>query len=273
MALAWGQVKAEESAIKIVSPLPDSIVERVTEVVVETTKAGHPLVLVRSLDATVEWWAQPVVAHSDPGRITMKCYFGNAKTRDGQAFQMVAMLVPTDQQVKTLAKQQVFGELPKRLAYSEPRRVVRTNDEVKATTIKTVATVTESSSTVVASAPTTLLGLSNRSQVSRRHELSARAKEGAVPLLLVRSTAKNSRWWVQAPAKVADDGRFTVTVRFGNEKTPAGSEFELAAVTLANADDAASFKAGDSFPELPESAKKADRVTVVLEADAATGAE
>lgn len=261
-APAWGQAEAVDSSIKIVAPSPDGIVQRVNEVVIETKTAGFPIVLVRPLDETVEWWVQPASPASKAGRYKMKCYFGNAATPNGKAFQIVALLAPTEQRVKELTKQQVFSELPAKVPYSEPRRVVRTNP---ANTSQTPSTVTASTATS-GTAAAKLFGLANHMAVSRRQEIRGHTKGDLPPVLLVRSTEPNSLWWVQSPIKPDEGGRFTTVIRFGNDRTADGSEFEVLALTPSSSEAAKKFEPGTSFRELPDQVKEPATVVVVLKA-------
>ncbi|MCA9123173.1 MAG: hypothetical protein H6822_00225 [Planctomycetaceae bacterium] len=261
--LTAGIGRAEtKSAATIISPQANSIVGRVTEVVYETTQPGVPLVLVAADQENTEWWVQPLAKSPEPGRHTVKAYFGNSQTPQGKPFLMMVMVAPNERTAEIMTKQQVFTQLPKYLLTSEPVRVLR----------KLEAEPTAELVTAPATVAAEFVQVENRSLVARRQELRGRLQGDIDPVILVRAVA-DSMWWVQDRVKRNANGDFTASVRFGNEKTAAGSEFHVIAVTPRSTSEAASFTVGQSMKDLPDEAILSDQMTFVLKSDELIGAE
>lgn len=252
----------------IVSPQVDTIVGREMEVVFETTAPGVPLLLVTAEGETVEWWVQPLAKTTEPGRHVVAAHFGNAKTPQGKPFQVLVLMAPNERTAEIMAKQQVFSQLPKGFVMSKPIRVLR-KFEAEATDERAAASTTANAVEPVAAE---IVRLENHARVARRQEVHGRLRGPVDPVILVRAAA-DGMWWVQDRVQRNAGGEFTVLVRFGNEKTPAGSEFHMLAVTPRSSSDAALFNVGDSLKELPKDAIVSKQMTLVLNSDEATGAE
>lgn len=269
-------VAATSVAAKVISPAPDAIVGRVAEVVFETTQPGFPLVLVAAEEKTVEWWVQPAPQVSKPGRYAVAAHFGNSQTPQGKPFHAMVVLVPDEDLAKAMAKQQVLERLPKGMMTSQPVRLLR-RFETDATVVKQVSTsptvvaTSAQESAVVSTAPR-ILRLENRARVANRQEVSGISTGPIDPVILVRAKADGNHWWVQDHVKRSESGEFTALVRFGNEKTPAGSEFLMVVLTPRSTSEAARFKVGESTNELPEDAWVSSEMMLVL-APAAASAE
>lgn len=268
VALASSVGRAEtKAAATIISPPGNSVVGRVTEVVFETTKPGIPLVLVSADETTVEWWVQPLAKAIRPGRYTVAAHFGNSKTPQGQPFQVTVLLAPSERTAESMVKQQVFSKLPTGFVMSNPVRVLRRFEGE--TTTERVITVTPASRVV--DAPAAIMRIKNGARVARRQEVHGTLEGLADPVILVRAAAANSLWWVQDPVQRDSHGEFTALVRFGNDKTPTGSEFHMVVVTPRS--DSARLKAGDSLKELPTEVAVSSQMTLVLSSEDAVGAE
>ncbi|MCA9143792.1 MAG: hypothetical protein KDB05_13440 [Planctomycetales bacterium] len=252
----------------IVSPQVNSVVGRVTEVVYETTQPGVPLVLVAAEEENSEWWVQPIHKSSVPGRRSIAAYFGNSQTPQGKPFQVMVMMAPDERTAEIMAKQQVFTQLPKGLVTSKPVRVLRKFEPT--TTAEKTTTVTASAGIVPVAAQ--ILRLENRAPVLRRQEVHGKLAGPLAPVILVRAATDNM-WWVQQEVQRDAGGEFTAIVHFGNEKTPAGTEFHMVALTPRSTSEAAAFKVGDSIKDLPEDVVVSSQMTFVLRADDVTGAE
>ncbi|HRX81936.1 MAG TPA: hypothetical protein P5307_22865, partial [Pirellulaceae bacterium] len=117
-----------------------------------------------------------------------------------------------------------------------------------------------------------ILRLENRAPVLRRQEVHGKLAGPLAPVILVRAATDNM-WWVQQEVQRDAGGEFTAIVHFGNEKTPAGTEFHMVALTPRSTSEAAAFKVGDSIKDLPEDVVVSSQMTFVLRADDVTGAE
>jgi hypothetical protein len=252
--------EAKSGTTRIVSPAAKSAVARVHDVVVETTGKGYPVVWVGAAGKEVEWWTQPTTKSSAAGRFTIRCHFGNDKTPNGTVFHVVSMLAPTQADAELLIKKQVFTRLPAGLPFSKPIQVVRGEKK----DAKEVKEVTEVKETPNASDVSQILALRNRSEVTRRQTITGKTSASTDPIILVRSAEKNSLWWVQERAKRKEQGEFSVLVRFGNDRTPVGSQFLVVVVTPKSADDAGQLKVGQSLKELPDGMEKSPEIAVVL---------
>ena len=249
---------ATKVAAEIVSPPANSIVGRVTEIAFEISVPGVPLVLVAAEDETVEWWVQPTPKSTAPGHYTVAAHFGNAKTPQGKSFRAMVMMVADERAAQVLAKQQVIKELPKEFVLSKPVRLLR-RFEAEAVVERTLR-----SSKVVVPGVAQIVGIENRAQVARRHEIRGRVAGPLDPVVLVRSTNPTELWWVQDHVRRSSNGEFSATVRFGDDKTPAGSEFQMIALTPASIAEAERYKVGDSLAELPKDAIVSIPMTFVL---------
>ncbi|MBI2479005.1 MAG: hypothetical protein HYV60_10350, partial [Planctomycetia bacterium] len=245
-SVAWADTKALAT---ITVPRGNSVVERVTQVIFETTTPGVPLVLVTVEGEKAEWWVQPLAKAIAPGRYAVAAHIGNSKTPQGTPFQVTVLIVPSERDANLITEQQVFTQLPAGLAMSKPLRVLRKLDGE--TTIEPVSTPTHATAEVQAGVAA--IRLDNRAGVARRQEVHGMLRGEVDPVILVRA-ASDSMWWVQEGVQRNAAGEFTAVVRFGNEKTPAGSEFHLLALTPRSSSEAALFKFGESLKELPENA-------------------
>jgi hypothetical protein len=269
-SVTWAETKAPAT---ITTPHGNSIVERVTQVVFETSMPGVPVVLVSADGEVAEWWVQPPAKATAPGRYAVAAYFGNSKTPQGTPFLVTVLMVPSEREAKLVAEGQVFKQLPTGLAMAKPLRVLRkvegeaTVEPASKTTNPPV--VLQATATPTATAT---LRLENRASVARRQVVHGVQRGEIDPVVLVRATSDNM-WWVQDRVQRDAEGAFTGLVRFGNEKTPPGSEFHLLALTPRSSSDASSYKVGDSLKELPKDAIVSAELTLVLAVDDAPGAE
>ncbi len=256
----WAETK---TPLTITKPQGNSVVERVTQVVFETTLPGVPLVLVSPDGEAAEWWVQPLTQPTSSGRYVVAAHFGNSTTPQGTPFHLMVLMVPSDRDAKLMAEQQVFKQLPTGLAMSKPIRVLRKSDGEA--TVQPVSKLT--AAPVVVQAGIATLRIENRAQVARRQEVRGILPGAIDPVILVRA-ASDSMWWVQDRVLRNAEGEFTGLVRFGNDKTPAGSEFHLVTLTPRSSSDAALYKVGDSLKELPKDAGVSAELTLLLADDA-----
>ena len=269
-SVGWAETKAGAT---ITTPQGNSVVERVTQVVFETNVPGVPVVLVSEDGAAAEWWVQPQPKATTPGRYAVAAHFGNSKTPQGTPFLVTVLVVPSERDAKLVAEGQVLKQLPTGLPLAKPLRVLR-KFEGEAT-VELVSKTTNAPVVLPAAAtstPTATLRLENGASVARRQVVHGIQRGEIDPVVLVRA-ASDSMWWVQDRVQRDAEGAFTGLVRFGNDKTPAGSEFRLLAITPQTSSDAESYKVGDSLKELPKDALVFAELTLVLAADNPVGAE
>lgn len=157
------------------------------------------------------------------------------------------------------------------LAMAKPLRVLR---KVEGEAAVEPASKTTNSPVVLqaAATATATLRLENRASVTRRQVVHGVQRGEIDPVMLVRAASDNM-WWVQDRVQRDAEGAFTGLVRFGNEKTPAGSEFHLLALTPRSSSDATLYQVGDSLKELPKDAIVSAELTLVLAVNDAPGAE
>ncbi len=279
IALAGASIgtAATSSAARVLSPTPDAIVGRVAEIVFETTKPGVPVVLIAAESETVEWWVQPTPNVTKPGRYSVAAHFGNSKTPQGTPFHAVVVLMPNEDLAKALVKQQVIERLPQGLETSKPVRLLR-RFETDATVVKKVVTspavvVAATTETVVVARAPQIMQLENGATVKSRQEVRGMAYGTIEPVILVRAKAPGNQWWVQDRVKRNAAGEFTAVVRFGNDKTPAGSEFQMVALTPRSTSEAAQLKVGESMSDLPKDSLVSSEITLVLAAREPVGAD
>jgi hypothetical protein len=84
-------------------------------------------------------------------------------------------------------------------------------------------------------------------------------------VVIVRSDLPNDQWWTQGPAKFGEEGSFTSTARFGNEKTQNGRGFMVAILTFPSAKAAEAFAPGTALETLPVGIAVSKEVLVTLE--------
>ena len=87
------------------------------------------------------------------------------------------------------------------------------------------------------------------------------------PIVAVRSTEKGSHWWIQEAGKSDRPDEYVIRARFGNDKTPNGSRFEIVTLIAADAATAASIEPGTSMKQLPVKLVPGSINEVILNAD------
>jgi hypothetical protein len=233
-------------------------VQTIDTIVIESKQAGYPVVVVRADERNALWWAQPEVTSHPNGRFTVSCHFGNAKTAAGKSFHVSVALLRTPQDVARFQQQGTFRALPSGLAWSKPLRVVRAGQNRPAV---------DGNARPVANSPMGAVTAPLRgAQVTRLEKVRGRIQGELPPVVLVRSTERNSPWWVQSIAARNDDGTFAGIARFGNEKTAPGSRFRLVVVSPRNQAEADQFQVGATLKSLPQELPRTDEVEVALAA-------
>jgi serine/threonine protein kinase len=100
--------------------------------------------------------------------------------------------------------------------------------------------------------------------VGPREQLICRLESGGWPVVFVQSMVAGQPWWCQPPVARLGDGRFTVHVAFGEESTPSGTRFRIAAVVAPTQQEAQKFQTGTQMSDLPAGLPRSDEVVVGL---------
>jgi eukaryotic-like serine/threonine-protein kinase len=87
--------------------------------------------------------------------------------------------------------------------------------------------------------------------VGMKEELTGRLESEGWPVIFVQADLPGQPWWCQAPVTKLDGGRFTAKVVFGDELTPSGMTFRIAAIVLPTREEALKFELGSKQPVLP----------------------
>jgi len=116
---------------------------------------------------------------------------------------------------------------------------------------------------VVAPEPDIIVLPAAGARVSRVEEFRGDLAPGRNAVVVVRCAEPNSPWWIQEPVERSGERGIKSRVRFGNEKTPPGTEFH-AVVILPPSDEAArQFRVGETLKTLPEGIPQSKVVQVV----------
>jgi hypothetical protein len=102
-------------------------------------------------------------------------------------------------------------------------------------------------------------------KVRRVTEMLGRAEEKHYPVVLVRVADDGGLWWVQDPVQMGKGGYFKAIVRFGNDKTPSGTKFQVVVVTPRFSREAVGLKPGNSLADLPRGIARSKLLSVELE--------
>ncbi|MFN0021040.1 MAG: hypothetical protein ACKVP0_22505 [Pirellulaceae bacterium] len=252
--LAWSHPisAAEKAPASIVSPKRDEVVEPMQEVVGRISIPGQPVVLIRPDVPGGEWYPQPPVEPNDRGLFKAKLRFGNDKTASGTKFHIAIVVLTSDEEVDIFRGKESLAVVPESVAHSEVIPVVLG----KATTAK-AADKTPAVGAVTYPTPD--------AKVKTVTEVTGKMTSEGWPVVIVRCDNQNDEWWVQGQAKFGEEGAFTSTARFGNEKTPSGTKFRVAVLTFSSAKAAERFVTGISFEGLPPGIPRSKEVLVTLE--------
>jgi hypothetical protein len=119
----------------------------------------------------------------------------------------------------------------------------------------------------VAAAPKTgvIVHPANGANVSRIEELRGNLAPDQDAVVLVRCAQPNSPWWVQEDVERSGERGFKSIVRFGNDKTPPGTEFQAVVILPPTAEATKEFRAGDTLKALPDGIPRSSLVQVVTQ--------
>lgn len=250
LALRVAQNATGKSPASLVSPKRDETVGRSHEVTGKLAIAGHPLVLVRPDAVGGEWYVQPPVELSDRGYFKSKVRFGNDKTAAGAKFHVAVVVLRTPEEAEFFKGKEALPMVPPMFACSEPIPVVLGKPE---------AEPADKNPSVG-----TLLRPAQDAKVKMITEVAGKLTTKGWPVVVVRSDDPNESWWVQGTAQLGDDGDFICQAQFGNDKTPTGSKFRVAFITLPSSDEADALTVGLALKKLPD-VPRSEEVVVTLD--------
>jgi hypothetical protein len=101
--------------------------------------------------------------------------------------------------------------------------------------------------------------------VATHEDVKIEMRGPGLPVIAIRSLEKGDRWWIQRPVQSSDSQHIEVPARFGNDRTPNGTRFQLAVGIVASSEQAASLAANVLIDELPPEMDTAEIREVVLE--------
>lgn len=100
------------------------LVERVQEVECDTP-TGWPVVVVRDVSATSEWWVQERCRVVRGTRFVSTSHFGNEQTPPGTRFQLVVLALRDAETAGHFTVGSRLEQLPSEVPHSEPVELVR----------------------------------------------------------------------------------------------------------------------------------------------------
>jgi hypothetical protein len=113
------------------------------------------------------------------------------------------------------------------------------------------------------SAPASLaLPMVSGSRVAAVESFRCEVPSGS-PVIVVRATDEEGVWYVQDASERSEGSSFVCKAVFGNDATPAGTQFQIAAIVVTNSVDARRFVPGAVLNELPADLPVTTTVDVV----------
>ncbi len=103
---------------------PGQLVERVQEVECDTAR-GWPVVVVRDVSASSEWWVQERCRAVKGTRFVATSHFGNEATPPGTRFQLVVLAMQDAETAGHFTVGSRLEQLPSEVPQSEPVELVR----------------------------------------------------------------------------------------------------------------------------------------------------
>jgi hypothetical protein len=82
------------------------------------------------------------------------------------------------------------------------------------------------------------------------------------PVVLVQPQAGGQPWWVQSTVDQVDKGKFSASVQFGEDDTPAGTKFKICVVLAPSKQAADKYKTGDRLASPPAGLPRSEIVSV-----------
>jgi serine/threonine-protein kinase len=98
--------------------------------------------------------------------------------------------------------------------------------------------------------------------VGMREDLTGRIESEGWPVIFVQALIPGQPWWCQAPVAKGDGGRFSTQVVFGDEFTPSGTRFRIAALVARTREEALKFEIGSKEQALPQGLPRSAEVVV-----------
>lgn len=123
--------------------------------------------------------------------------------------------------------------------------------------------ITKGEPAIAGPEPDMIVHPSAGTRVSRVEELRGNLFRGQHAVVLVRCAQPNSPWWIQEQVERSGGSGFKSRVRFGNDKTPPGTEFHAVVILPPTAEAARQFRVGETLKALPDGIPKSKLVQVV----------
>jgi len=123
--------------------------------------------------------------------------------------------------------------------------------------------ITKKEPAIAGPEPDTIVRPAAGTRVSRVEELHGKLDRGQHAVVLVRCAQPNSPWWIQEQVERSGESGFKSRVRFGNDKTPPGTEFQAVVILPPTAEAARQFRVGETLKTLPDGIPKSRLVQVV----------
>ncbi len=225
---------------------PQTKVKATDEVVVKALTVGRPVVLVRPKDADGQWSVQKPALNTSGRFFKTRAAFGNAQTPTGQVFQVVALMPRSDAVASQFQTGSLLNELPAGVARSKEAEVVPQRPNQSTTSLEVIQVPRDGAI------------------VGRNPQIRGRVAKSIRPVILVRSTEPNCKWWIQKPVAYNTAGEFQSTLRIGTDTTPADTTFRIVAMLPRTASQQALFVDRAWLKELPSNVPQAKPVNVVF---------
>jgi hypothetical protein len=110
--------------VRMVSHPDGSLVDRVSDMVIQTRAQGWPVVLVRSNLEDETWWAQQSIARRGQ-HIACRVHFGNQQSVAASQFLLVVLFLDTSEEAIRFRSAREFSEIPKGIRRSKEFRFIR----------------------------------------------------------------------------------------------------------------------------------------------------
>jgi hypothetical protein len=110
--------------VRMLSHPDGSLVDRVSDMVIQTAAQGWPVVLVRSGLKDETWWAQQSIARRGQ-QIACRVHFGNQQSVAASHFRLVVLFLDTSEEAVRFRSAREFKEIPKGIRRSKEFRFIR----------------------------------------------------------------------------------------------------------------------------------------------------
>ena len=241
-------------AAMVLKPKREQKVGQEVEVVGKLLIAGKPVVLVRSDKTGSPWRVQKGVRMISRSTFRVTASLPVHEKPPKGRYRLMIAVPQNAQQAEWFPSGKALSELPLPVAYSvETPLVLVDNDKPGKPTAPAIPAPAPKLASDTIAYPTA------KQPVERVEELTAQVSANHFAVL-VRSDERNSPWWVQ---ETGVGGLVTATVRFGNDKTPAGARFFILVVKVKTPEALQAYPVGTPIKKLPEGAEALKELEVV----------